>query len=85
MTLLYCTDCNKVIDEEDLDYETETYEFWGAPYSERYPVCPYCKSDALTDELPPECSCCGEYCTGRHISTEDGEYYCINCYTIIEK
>ena len=83
--LLYCTDCNKVIDDEDLDYETETYEYWGAPYSERYPVCPYCKSDALTNDLPPECSCCGEYCTGRHISTEDGEYYCANCYTIVEE
>ena len=48
--LLYCTDCNRVIDDEDLDYETETYEYWGAPYSERYPVCPYCKSDALTND-----------------------------------
>ena len=83
--LLYCTDCNRVIDDEDLDYETETYEFWGATYSKRYPVCPYCKSDALTDEIPPECSCCGEYCDGRYVSTEDGEYYCTNCYTIVEK
>ena len=83
--LLYCTDCNKVVDEEDLDYETETYEFWGAPYSERYPVCPYCKSDYLTDEIPPECSCCGDYCTDKHIHTEDGNYYCYNCYTIVEK
>lgn len=27
--MLYCTDCNKLIDDEDLDYETETYEYWG--------------------------------------------------------
>ena len=81
--MIYCEECNRVIDERILRNGSDTYEIWGSPHTETYYTCPYCGSYSITDELPPECSCCGEYCTDRYISTEDGEHYCINCYTII--
>lgn len=52
-----CTECGKVIDEEDIVYEEEYRgEFWGCPCSETMEYSPCCQA-GLDDYYP----CC-EYC-----------------------
>lgn len=77
--MLHCNDCNNIFDKPQ--YIWEKNEFWGAVTSDKIEVCPICKSDniELTDHLP-KCECCNDICVGKYIKTDDGNYYCENCY-----
>jgi rubredoxin len=44
-----CANCGCVFDEEDAGRRTEHEEFWGAPCSIVYNVCPECGDD-ISDE-----------------------------------
>lgn len=79
--MLYCTDCGRVIEEEDeLAEYIERGEFWGNEYTETSNVCPKCKSSSIV-ALTKKCDCCGEYILGAYITTVDNKSYCENCYT----
>ena len=79
--MLFCTDCGRVIEEEDeLAEYMERGEFWGSEYTEVSKVCPKCKGSA-TIVLTKKCDSCGEYITGAYVTTMDGRFYCENCYT----
>ena len=75
-----CRDCGKIIDEDEVGTYTDRGEVWGSPYSQDYDCCPWCKGWAL-EELDLCCEICEELITGKYICTEDGHYYCDNCYT----
>jgi predicted Zn-ribbon and HTH transcriptional regulator len=45
-----CNDCGRIIDEDELiEVEINTTEFWGFPCSEYASGCPHCKSDAIKE------------------------------------
>ena len=81
--MLHCDECRRMVEDDAVETDYNTYEIWGSPYTKSYSICPYCGSPNLTDELPPLCSCCGDYCTIRYVKTDDEHYYCHNCYTIV--
>lgn len=39
----YCSECKKVIDEEEVDTWEEPTEAWGHTVYEEWLVCPYCR------------------------------------------
>lgn len=54
MARLICYN-DHVFDECDLEWIEESRgEFWGMPCSERVPVCPFCRTDGITDYEEPE-------------------------------
>jgi len=45
ITLRFCPSCGREYDDEDIRYEVEREEFWGAPSYQKIVVgaeCPYC-------------------------------------------
>ena len=57
-------------------------EAWGAPYTISYACCPFCGDyEIINDNEYHHCDNCGEVCE-EYIATEDGRYYCENCYTV---
>lgn len=78
---MYCLNCHKLFNDDLVDTCCDHDEAYGIPYIWSYPVCPYCRSSEITSEYIL-CDCCGEACDENYIQTEDGRYYCENCYTI---
>lgn len=75
--LFYCLQCENLFEVPKI--HTEYGECWGRGYSEITNVCPLCNGEVV--HLTKKCGCCGEYITGEYIETQDGNYYCENCYT----
>lgn len=42
-----CSECDKLFDEPGHFYLSG--EFWGAPFTEKIPCCPYCESEFFVD------------------------------------
>ena len=78
---MYCLNCHKEFDDDMVDTCYDHDEAYGIPYTWSYHVCPYCGSDEIISEYNT-CDCCGEVCDENYIQTEDGRYYCENCYTV---
>lgn len=77
---MFCLNCHKEFDKELTDTACERGEAWGQPYTISYPCCPFCGSYEIIDEYNI-CDCCGDVCKNNYIETNDGRYYCENCYT----
>ena len=78
---MFCLDCHKEFDDDMVDTCYDHDEAYGISYTWSYPICPYCGSDEIISEYNT-CDCCGEVCDENYIETEDGRYYCENCYTV---
>lgn len=48
-----CNECEKEFEDPERCIG-DTTEFWGAPYTEMYNGCPYCKSRDYRDESDEE-------------------------------
>lgn len=51
MSRYYCTNCERFINEEDIDTRQECMgSFWGSPAYETFAICPHCGSDEVINE-----------------------------------
>ena len=79
---MYCLNCHKEFDRDIVETAYEHGESWGAPYTISYACCPFCGDyEIINDNEYHHCDNCGEVCE-EYIVTEDGRYYCENCYTV---
>ena len=79
---MFCLNCHKEFDKNIVGTGYEHGEAWGAPYTISYACCPFCGDYEIIDNNEyHHCDNCGEVCE-EYIATEDGRYYCENCYTV---
>ena len=79
---MFCLNCHKEFDRDIVETAYEHGESWGAPYTISYACCPFCGDyEIINDNEYHHCDNCGEVCE-EYIVTEDGRYYCENCYTV---
>lgn len=70
-----CTECGKVIDEEDIVYVEESRgEFWGSPCSETMTYSPCC--EVPLDDYYPCCEYCRYFAGINDSATGETEYGC---------
>lgn len=73
-----CNNCDKEFEESKRC--SISGEFWGAPFTEYYSGCPYCKSNDIS-EIRGRCDCChcnlydGDFC----YELPDGSRFCEDC------
>lgn len=80
---MFCLNCKQEFEEDEVRAGYESCEVWGSQCSMSYKQCPFCGSDMLIEDSEYHyCDCCGEVCEGEYIKTEDGSYFCENCYTV---
>lgn len=48
-----CSECNKHFDEPGHFFISG--EFWGAPFTEKVPCCPYCESENYEETEEEDC------------------------------
>ena len=48
-----CSECDKLFDEPGHFYSSG--EFWGAPFTEKVPCCPYCESEYYEETEEEDC------------------------------
>ena len=73
-----CLECGHLF--SDADYWEERHGFDYGP-GEQWSGCPACGGSYARTY---ECSCCGEYITGRYVKVDDDERYCEECYRVYE-
>ena len=79
---MFCLNCHKEFDRDIVETAYEHGEAWGSPYTVSYPCCPFCGDyEIINDNEYHHCDNCGEVCE-EYIVTDDGRYYCENCYII---
>lgn len=76
--IYYCSDCGCIFIKPE--HFTDTHGLDTPPYEE-YDGCPECGGAYARTY---ECSCCGEYITGRYVKVDDDERYCEECYRVYE-
>ncbi len=76
---MLCLNFQREFSEESAATAYEHGDAWGAAYTVSYMCCPVCGSGDITDEYH-HCNRCGKACE-YYTETEDGEYYCEECYT----
>lgn len=80
---MFCMNCESEFDEGMEEVRYEYGEAWGSPYLISHKKCPYCGDDQIIEDNNYHyCDCCGDVCQENYIKTEDGSYFCENCYTI---
>lgn len=73
-----CDNCEKEFEEPERC--SVSGEFWGAPFTEYYRGCPYCKSNDIS-EIRGRCDFCHcNLCVGElYYELPDGSVFCENC------
>lgn len=74
--LFVCVECGYVFQYPERFVEKHGLD---TPPYEQFTGCPKC-GGAYVKSKP--CDCCGEVITNDYVKTEDGCYYCDDCYTL---
>lgn len=82
--MMICLDCGRTFAEEEAKTISEIVgEFWGAPASREYSVCPYCGSDVYEDAV--QCDLCGEWMAEEDVVNDKGRTVCEVCIDRVGK
>ena len=74
-----CNECDKEF-EDTKRYAGDSGEYWGAPCTQYYEGCPYCRSEYIS-EIKYTCDCCNyKIAEGEtYYETNDGSIFCEDC------
>ena len=71
-----CVECGSVF--RKVKHYTERHGLDSPPY-EHYSGCPVCGGAYVPVKY---CDCCNREITNDYIKTDDGHYYCDDCYSV---